>query len=391
MRVNRRRVLQSLGLLTATGVAGCAGQPDTTPPRDDDASDSGDRVREIERKATNRAEMYGYFRETFSREYTYDELVSQALTPLGTLLETMEITDRMGDDPPAVAAAVAIAPLPDPIDALSEAKDVIVGRRYSAANAIYQCGAYTEALDTACMDSPDARVEGVRDRNGTLRTKAQAVADAAGAYRSSRTDENRAHLVAALRAEFEHTAPLPALAVWTEIDASAYANRTQWERQGAKYVRNVAYSNASSIVAARAALDEQLEWIDGPADDRPAPTNTPTERRTATPEDTPDPQYESPKATVKAYYAAIEAGDRAAASEYTVDGIDVPRSRVERVQAQLQEFDDTGFLIDSRTDRRAEVSVVLTKPYDGEAGQEMGTVNRYTLRRQDGRWLISEL
>jgi hypothetical protein len=388
MRVNRRRILQSLGLLTATGVAGCAGQSDSTPPRDDDASDSGDRAREIERKATNRAAMYGHFRETFSREYTYDELVSQALTPLGTLLETLEITDRMRGDPPAVAAAVAIAPLPDPIDALSEAKDVIVGRRYSAANAIYQCGAYTDALDTACMDSPEARVGEVRDRNRTLRTKAQAVADAAGAYRSSRTDENRARLVAALRAEFEHTAPLPALAAWTEIDASAYANRTQWERQGAKYVRNLATANASSIVAARAALDEQLKWTDGPADDQP--TNTPTEPRTEPAKDTPNPQYESPKATVKAYYAAIEAGDRAAASEYTVDGIDVPRSRMERVQEQLQEFDDTGFLIDSKTDRRAEVSVVLTKPYGGEAGQEMGTVNRYTLRRQDGQWLISE-
>jgi hypothetical protein len=249
--------LRTVGVTAAVGIAGCSGNGSDAND-DSQGSGGGPGDANVEQVARNRAEMYGHFRSLFSVQETIDELKSNTMAPLNQLLEQLGFIDRLDDDPPAVATAVDVAPLPDPIEALGEASEQLENMRLQGATRVLDCGAYTGTLDTCGEDVPDATAREARRRNERLRVAAEEVATAAATYREEQTDAAFQTLQSRLQTEFELTAPLPALAAWADIQNGPYG-QFSFSSEGVDYVTTITRANASSIVGARAYLKAQLE------------------------------------------------------------------------------------------------------------------------------------
>lgn len=286
----RRRVLTSVAGVASCGLAGCAGGGggadggDDSPASSDGAVDappadsfpsalSRDRAAELRGAAVDRAGIYDHFRSLFSQQENVERVTEATMDPLNALLESTGITDRWDADPPATAVAVDIAPLPDPIDALATATEIVTAVGNTAGiNGVLDCGAYHDATATCGFDAAVASAADARARNETLATAAgdpvdggdpTGVVEALDEYRTAPGEGTLAAVREALRAEYEATAPLPALRAWARIVQSPYGEIAD-STDAVDYVDRVTRANAASIVGLRAEIADQLSELGAP-------------------------------------------------------------------------------------------------------------------------------
>jgi len=286
---SRRRLLTILAGSAATGLGGCSGGigggsggggPD---PSDDggatdelDESDypdalGRDRAEELRGAAVDRSGIYDHFRSLFSQRENVERITEATMDPLNALLESAGITDRFEDEPPAAAAAVKITPLPDPVDALVTATDLVTAIGHtSGINAVLDCGAYHQATSTCGFDAPRATADDVRDLNATLAEAAgqpsadrgsTGVVEAIDEYVANPGGETLDAVRERLHAEYDLTAPVLALRHWAQIVEGPYAEHPD-SSDSVAYVRRIARANVSAIVGARAEIAEQLSELD---------------------------------------------------------------------------------------------------------------------------------
>lgn len=221
----------------------------------------GPDIQGIRDSAQRRVEIYENFESLFSQEDNEERIANSVIDPINGALESAGITDRYDGGPPPAEAAVDIAPLPDPVDALGQAVDVLKASVLTGANRILDCGAYTEVLDQCGLDPADATAADARSLNSELATQASKVVTSANEYLDSEDESTLDDLEQALNSEYEKTAPLPVLKNWTEITQSPYGQLAEVNDETLNYVKNIARANASAIVGIRAQLEEDINEV----------------------------------------------------------------------------------------------------------------------------------
>ncbi len=215
----------------------------------------------IRDSAEKRKNIYQDFESLFSQEDNITKIKNNSIDPINGLLEATGITDRYDGSPPPAQVAVDIAPLPDPVDALGTAIDVLNSQTLGGANAILDCGAYTDLLDQCLKDNPDSSASDVRELNSTLADKASEVVTAATVDGTTITDDQIKDVKQALQAERGETAPLSVLADFTEISEGPYDKLPRFVDASVPYIKNISRANASAIVGIRQSLNESVDQL----------------------------------------------------------------------------------------------------------------------------------